>query len=92
MHNTTGDVAVTNINEKQIISVRLCSIQEKSSLPFLSLEYVLSTFLNFGHFSASCSYKKRFLKKKSLFELSEKYKALPVPDVVGTKKEKSEFL
>ena len=27
----------------------LCSIQDKRSSPFLSLEYVLGIFLNFGH-------------------------------------------
>ena len=40
------------------MAVTLCNIQNKSSLPFLSLGYVLSMFLNFGRFSASCSNKK----------------------------------
>ena len=44
--------------EKQSISMILCSIQNKSSSPFLSLEYVLSMFLSFGHLLASRSYKK----------------------------------
>ena len=49
----------------------LCNIQYESSSPFLSASfgYVLSMFLNFGHFSASCSYKK-VLIKKSVLELN----------------------
>ena len=45
----------------------LCSIQNKHSSPFLSLECVLSMFLNVGHFSASRSYKKvLFIKKECI--------------------------
>ena len=47
MHNTKGDVALRNTNrgiEKEIISMILCSIQNISSSPFLSL----SIFLNFA--------------------------------------------
>ena len=33
--------------------------------------YVLSMFLNFGHFSASCSYKKALLKKNECIYLTE---------------------
>ena len=32
--------------------------------PFLSLGFVLKMFFNFGHFSASCSYKKDSYKKE----------------------------
>ena len=47
MHNTKGDVAQRNTNrgtEKVIIIMILCSIQNISSSPFLSL----SIFLNFA--------------------------------------------
>ena len=49
--------------EKDIRSIIFCRFQYKSSSPFLSLVYVLNMCLNFGRFSASCSYKKRFLQK-----------------------------
>ena len=42
----------------------LCSIQQKSSWPFLSLEYVVIMFLNFGNFLVSYSYKKIIIKKR----------------------------
>ena len=64
MHNTTGDVALTNMSEKQIISVILSSIQNKSSPPFLRLGYVLGMFLNFEQFSASRSYIECYYKTK----------------------------
>ena len=51
MYNTKGDVALTNINRETNCSMILCSIQSKSSFPFLSLGYVLSMFLNLGYFS-----------------------------------------
>ena len=38
-------------------------VLSKSSSPFLNLRYVLSIILNFGHFSASCSYRKVLVKK-----------------------------
>ena len=64
MHNTIGDVALTNIGRKTNYSMILCSVQYKSSWPFLSLGYILSISFNLGHFSASCSYeKKMFLIK-----------------------------
>ena len=49
MHNTTGDVALTNIGRMY---------PKKNSSPFLSLGYVFNMFLHFEHFSASRSYKK----------------------------------
>ena len=53
----------------------LCSIQDRSHSPFLSLEYVLGMFLNFEHFSASRSYEKRFYKwfliKKRVLDSSD---------------------
>ena len=59
-HNTKGDdVTLKSISREKIISMILCSIQNKSASPLLSL----SMFLNFGHFSALCSYKKGLIKK-----------------------------
>ena len=49
--------------EKQIISVILCSIQNQSSSPFLSLVF-LNHVLKVWVFSASRSYKKKILIKK----------------------------
>ena len=69
LHNTTG---------KQINSMILCSMQNKSSSPFHSLGYVLSAFLNLGHFSASynASYKKRvlYVQRSSNFGRNHKKK------------------
>ena len=67
MLNTTDDVAVTNIAMKQTTSMILSSIQCKRSSPFLCLVYVLSMFLNLGHFSSSSSYKRNFSYKNSVF-------------------------
>ena len=63
MHNTKGDVALMNMSRENNFFMILCSIPNKVSSPFPQLRYVLSTFLNFGHFSASCSYKKVLIKK-----------------------------
>ena len=49
-------------------SIILCSIQYKSPSPFLSLGYVFIMFLNLGHFSALCSY-----KKNSVYIVKEEY-------------------
>ena len=45
-----------------MLSMNLCSIQNKCSSPFLSIGHALSMFLDFGHFSASRSFKKVFTK------------------------------
>ena len=45
--------------KKQFFFMIFCSIQNKRSSPFLGL----CMFLNFGHFSASCSYKKVLIIK-----------------------------
>ena len=63
MHNTIGDVT---LDEKQIISMILCSIQNKSSSSFLSLDMLLACSQTLGiYFSASRSYIKRFFKEKN---------------------------
>ena len=54
-------LTLRTLAEKQVITMILCSIENKSSSPFLGLRYVFTMFLNFGHFSASRSYKKWFL-------------------------------
>ena len=41
-------------------------IQYKPPPPFLSLEYVLSMFINFGHFSVSHSYEKGSSAKRKV--------------------------
>ena len=55
------------ITEKQAISMMiLCSRQNKSSSPFLkstSGMFVACSQANFGHFSASCSFKKVLIKR-----------------------------
>ena len=65
MCNTKSDVAMMNICRETNYFHVLCSIQNKNSSPFLSLRYVLSLFLNFGHFSASRPDKKMVLTKRS---------------------------
>ena len=52
MHNAIGDVTLTNISRETNFSMILCSIQNKSSSPFLSLGYVLRVFLNLGRFQS----------------------------------------
>ena len=42
----------------------LCSIKNKRPSYFFSLEYVLSVFINFGHFSAPSLHRNRFLFKE----------------------------
>ena len=49
MHNTIGDIALTNISREKNTSMILCSVQNKSYSHFLSLGYVLCMlFLKFG--------------------------------------------
>ena len=50
----------------------LFSIQTNVLSPFLSLGYVLRMFLNFGYFSASCSYKKVLTKRVYMPSLENK--------------------
>ena len=64
MCKTKGDVTLANISREISISTILCSIQNKSSSRFLAPGYVLSMFLNLGHFSASYSYCKGSCKKE----------------------------
>ena len=59
-----GDVALMNIYREASYSMILCSIQNKSSSPFLNLSMFLERFLILGNFSATCSYKKGSYKKK----------------------------
>ena len=54
-----------NFTKLQVISMILCSIQNKSSSPFLSLGYVLSMFLNLRHFL-----KKKVIKMSVCFFLN----------------------
>ena len=68
MHNTLGDVALTNIsretkNFQDFVEYDTSTGQNKRSSPFLRLGYVLNKFLNFGYFSASCSYKNGSYKR-----------------------------
>ena len=43
MHNSKGDVALMNMGaRKKTVSMILCSIQNKSSSPFLSLSMFLA--------------------------------------------------
>ena len=74
MHNTVGDVALTNIsretkNFQDFVEYDTSTGQNKSSSPFLSLGYVLRMFLNFGHFSASRSYKNGSYEEKSVHNM-----------------------
>ena len=68
MHNTKGNVVLmNNLAKIKIIlkSMVLCNIQNNSSSPILNLGMsVLGMFLSFGHFLASCSYKKSSYKNR----------------------------
>ena len=68
MLNTTNDVALMKISRETNYFHDLvqypkqsCGLSDQMFFAFPQLWYVASMFLNFGHFSASCSYKKRFL-------------------------------
>ena len=60
MHNTWGNT----LAEEQIISIILCSSQNKCPSSSPRLGYVRSIFLNIEHFSASFSYNKVLMKKR----------------------------
>ena len=51
-----GDVSMMNISRGKNYFHDLVQYPNKSYSPFLSLDHVLSVFLNFGHISASSSY------------------------------------
>ena len=69
MHNTTGDVALTNIGRKtnylQIISTILCIIQNESSPSFLFPMHVI-LFLHFEYFQPDVLTKRAPIKEKSV--------------------------
>ena len=86
MHNTIGDVALTNISRETISYHDFVEYAKQRFLAFCSasgMYYVLSMFLNFGRFSASsCSCEKSSCKKRvymktgSLSELNAKLLSL----------------
>ena len=80
MHKTKGDVELMNIGREKRISMILCSIQNRSSSPFLSL----ITFLN-CQFS-SCSYKMVLVKKECylMTQGSSQINCLPVKEGTST--------
>ena len=55
MHKNEGHASLMNISREQIISRILCGIQNILVLRLSQPQYVLSTFLNFGHLSVSRS-------------------------------------
>ena len=63
MYNTKGDVALMNISRENNYFLDLVQYPKYTFFVFPQPQYVLSMFLNFGYFSASCSYKKVFIKK-----------------------------
>ena len=64
MYSTKGDVVLTNISRETKYFHDLVQYpKEESSSSFLSLGNVLSMFLNWGHVSVSCSYRKCSYKK-----------------------------
>ena len=69
MHNTKGDVALMNISRETSCFHDLLQHPKQKFLAFPQPQYVLRMFLHFGHFSASCSYKKWFLLKKDLMSV-----------------------
>ena len=67
MHNTKGDVALMNNGRKKpnyFHNIVGAVSKIKVLRAFPQLRYVLTMFLNFGHFSASCSYKKVLIRKE----------------------------
>ena len=73
MHNTNGDVVLMDISPPPPPKLFpwSCAV---SKIYVLHLFSARSMFLNFGHFAASCSYKKRSYKRKCV-----------APDEAGTK-------
>ena len=80
MHNTKGNVALRNISREKCIFMILCSIQNRSSSPFLSL----ITFLNWQF--SSCSYKMVLVKKECYLKTqgSSQINCLPVKEGTST--------
>ena len=66
MHNTKGDVALMNNSRETNYFHDLVQHPKWKFFVFPQPEYVLSMYLNFGHFSASCSYRKALIKKSVL--------------------------
>ena len=58
-----------NISRETKMSMILCSIQSKSSSPFLSPGYVFSMFLNFEHFQPRVFKKEVLIEKKKSMRL-----------------------
>ena len=50
MHNTKGDVALTNISREKCCFHDLVQYPKQKFFAFPRPQYVLSMFLNFGHF------------------------------------------
>ena len=67
MHNIVGDVAFTNISWEITFSHGFVQNPKQTFCDFPRPQYVLSMFLNFGHFSASCPYKKDSRYEKEYF-------------------------
>ena len=63
MRNTKCDVALMNNSPEKIHFHDLMQYLKYKFFAFLRPQYVFSMFSNFGHFSASCSYKKGSYKK-----------------------------
>ena len=63
MHKTTGDGALTNINRETKYFHDFVQYPH-----FISLKFVLSMLLNFGHFSASQSKKGSYIEKNVYVE------------------------
>ena len=64
MYNTKGNVALTSISRETKYIHDLVHSPKWKFLAFPQPQYALSMFLNFGHFSASCSYRKVLLYQK----------------------------
>ena len=71
MHDTKGDVALTNDNREKKYFDDFVQYPKSKFFAFPQPQYVLSTFLDFGHFSASCSYEKGSYKKKNIPEFRQ---------------------
>ena len=74
MYNTEGDVALTNRRETNYFHDFVPQYPKQKLFAFHKLHYVLSTFLNFEHFSALSVLIKKVLIKRVysiLLELSQ---------------------
>ena len=61
IHSTIGDVSLMNIWRKTKCFHDFVQCPQQKFFSFPQPRHVLGMFLNFGHFSASCSYKKILL-------------------------------